>query len=77
MKLTKREKEIIYFALSRLLDITAKMGADNSSRLLRMDRSNKKGALREWNKIDSLRDRFKDLPEIHPPGSLFFLKKKK
>ena len=48
MKLTKREKEIVYFALSRLLDITKGM-----------DRSLTGGISKEWDKIDKLRDRFK------------------
>ena len=41
MNLTKREKEIIYFALSRLLDVTITNFTS-----------------KEWDKIDSLRDRF-------------------
>ena len=42
VELSKREKEIIYFALSRLLDATK---TDEGSK--------------EWDKIDRLRDRFK------------------
>jgi len=48
-KFTKREREIIYFALSRMLDAAAET-----------DRSAQRGNSEEWNKIDTLRDRFRD-----------------
>ena len=47
--MTKREKEIIYFALSRLLDDNEREWKELSGK------RNEK----EWNEIDKLRDKFK------------------
>ena len=48
VELTKREKDIIHLALTGLLNVTRGM-----------DRSPTEGTSKEWDKIDKLRDRFK------------------
>lgn len=47
VELTKREKEIIHLALTGLLNVTKYM-----------DRKPSGDTSKEWDKIDSLRDRF-------------------